>query len=119
MGGKVGAWAVMETYDPCILSSTFFQKALSGATASKVKNFEGLPIYTYILGIWGKIFQVLEAEAQQTTMISPEYIKRTKGEGFKVINHVVLIIKPTPEELYLSGEGDTMTWLRKWNHRNQ
>ena len=61
----------------------FYQPSLSGATASKVKNFEGLPLPSYPLDIWGKIFQVLEAEAQQTPILLPKGIMRAKGESIK------------------------------------
>ena len=86
---------------------------------SKVKNFKGIPMSTYSSGIWRKIFQVLEAEAKKTPVLSTEGIKGAKWEGVKVINRVVPVIEPSPEDLYLSEEGGTMSWLRKWHHCDQ
>ena len=58
-GGKWGAWLVLASSTPRLTSSDFYQPVLSGSTSSKNKNFEGLPLYSYKLEIWGKIFQVL------------------------------------------------------------
>ena len=54
----------------------FFQPVLSGSTASKVKGFEVITMSTYTLGQREKIFQILEAEAQQKPMMLPEGIKK-------------------------------------------
>ena len=35
---------VMDPSAPCCLSSALFQPVFSGATASNVKSFEGLPL---------------------------------------------------------------------------
>ena len=43
-----------------------------------------MPFSSYTLERWGTIFQVLEAEDQQTPMLLPEGIKIVKGEGIKV-----------------------------------
>ena len=48
-----------------------------------MKNFEGLPLSLYTFERWGNIFQVLEAEAHQTPMLSPEGIKIANDEGVK------------------------------------
>ena len=65
---------------------------------------------------WDKTFQVLEAEAQQTPMMSPEGIKRVKGEGIKAEKLVIPLIEIAPKYLYINKEGATMEWLRKWHH---
>ena len=80
----------------------FYQPSLSGATASKVKNFEGIPLSSYILEIWGKIFQVLDAEDQQTPMLSPEGIKIEKGEWVKAEKRVIPLIEAPPEDLSIN-----------------
>ena len=59
-------------------SSVLFQAVLSGATASNIKSFEGLPRSSYTMGQWEKICEVLEAEAQQTLMMSSEGIRTSK-----------------------------------------
>ena len=45
----------------------------------------------------GKIFQVLEEEAQQTPIISPEGIRREKWVVVNMTNHIVPFIKIAPE----------------------
>ena len=57
-----------------------------------VNNFEGIPISFYSLERWVKIFQVLEAEAHQTSILSPEGIMRAKGEGIKVESQAITLI---------------------------
>ena len=57
-----------------------------------------MPLSTYTWERWVKIFQVLEAEAQQTPMLSPEGIMREKVEGVKIEKRVVPLIKAAPEE---------------------
>ena len=59
-------------------SSVLFQAVLSGGTASNVKIFDGLPRSSYTMGQWEKICEVLEAEAQQTLMMSSEGIRTSK-----------------------------------------
>ena len=66
---------------------------MSKSTTSNVKNFEGRPLSYYTLDIWGKSFQVLEAEAQQNLMPSPEGINRTKGEGVNTEKRFVPLIE--------------------------
>ena len=73
----------------------------TGATASKVENFEGLPLSSYTLEIWGKTFQFLKAEAQHTPILLHEDIKRAKGGGVKVEKLVVPLIESVPKELSL------------------
>ena len=81
-GGK-GGGVVLVPLSLQLPSSVFYQLYLSGATAYKVKNFEGIPLSYYTLEICGNIFLVLEVEAQHTPMLSSEGIKIAKGEGVK------------------------------------
>ena len=73
-------------------SSDFFQPVVSVSTASNVKRFEGLLLLSYTLGRRGKIYQVLEAEAQKKSMMLSEGIMRSKGE---VINMTKLTVSFT------------------------
>ena len=59
-----GACAMMATSPLHLPFSAFFLPVLSGSTSSNVKLFQGLLLLSYTLGRWPKIFQVLEAEAQ-------------------------------------------------------
>ena len=52
---------------------------------------------SYTLDIWGDIFQVLEAEDQQTPMLSLEGIKRAKGKGVNTDKQVVTLIEVAPK----------------------
>ena len=61
---------------------------------------------------------MLEVEAQQTPMLSPEGIMRAKGEGIKALKQPVPLIDTAPEDLSINKEGATMEWLRKWDHRD-
>ena len=70
----------------------FYQPALIGATDSKVDKFEGIPLSSYLLDRLGKIFQVLEAEAQQTPMLSPEGIMRANNEVINVEKQPIFLI---------------------------
>ena len=45
----------------------------------------------------GEYFQMFEAEAQKNPMLSPEKIKREKGEEFKVGKQVVPLIELAPK----------------------
>ena len=63
-GLKGGAWVLLEPSDPRLTFPTFYQPVLSGANASKIKKFEGLPLSSYTLKRWVNIFQVLEADIQ-------------------------------------------------------
>ena len=67
-----GAYVVMDTLAPHITYSDSFWKVLSGATASNVEISEGLPLLSYNLGRWEKIFKVLKSQAQQTLMMLSE-----------------------------------------------
>ena len=96
----------------------FYQPALIVATDSKVDNFEGIPISFYSLERWVKIFQVLEAEAHQTSILSPEGIMRAKGEGIKALKQPVPLIYTAPEDLSINKEGATMEWMCKWHQRD-
>ena len=54
---------VMVSLSPRLSLSAFFQPILSIITAQTVQWFEGFPVPSHYLVCWGKIFQVLEAEA--------------------------------------------------------
>ena len=101
-GGKWGAWVFLSPSDPLLPSSTFYQPVLSGETASNIKNLKGLSLSSYTLGIWGGILQVLEAESQHTPILSPEVIKRAKGEGVNTKNQFITFIKAVPEDLSIN-----------------
>ena len=49
--GKVEPWVVLAPSDPRLPLSAFYQPVLSGATASKINNFGGLPLSSYTLDI--------------------------------------------------------------------
>ena len=51
-------------------------------------------------------------------MLSPEGIKREKGEGIKVEKRFVPLIESSPKVLSLNGEGDKTDWICKWLHHN-
>ena len=54
---------MIDPSDLLLMSSTFFQPFLGGATESEVRISEGLPLLSYTLYQWGEILQVLEVEA--------------------------------------------------------
>ena len=64
---------------PNLTSYDLFQPVLSGETSYKVRIFEGLQMSSYTLRLRRKLFQDLEAEAQQTPIMSPEVIRIAKG----------------------------------------
>ena len=117
-GGNWGAWVFLSSSAPQIPSYAFYQPVLSGATASKVNNFEGMTMSAYTLERWGEIFQVLDAEAQQTHDLSPEGNTISKGEEVKVKKRFVPFIESTPEYLLVNKEGDTMAWIHKRHLRD-
>ena len=78
-----------------------------------------MPLYYYKFRIWVKIFQVLEAEAHQTPMLSPEGIKRSKVEGIKAEKQPIPLIERPPKDVYINKEGETMEWIFKWYFRYQ
>ena len=100
-GGR-GAWVFLAPSALRLPSYAFYHISLNGATASKVKNFERLPLSSYPLEIWGNIFQVLEAEAQQTPIILPEGIMREKGESIKAKKQPIHLIETAPEDLSIN-----------------
>ena len=59
-----GEYVVMDPSSPHLPSSILFQPVLSVSTSSNVKLFDVLLLLPYTLGRREKIFQVLEAEAQ-------------------------------------------------------
>ena len=77
-------------------SSDFFQPVLSVSAASNVKRFEGLLILSYTLGIWGGVFQFLEAEAQKKSMMLSEGIMRSKGEVINITKHTLFFTELSP-----------------------
>ena len=62
---------------------------------------------------------MIEEEAQQTPMLSPEGINRSKGEWVKTEKRVVPLIEAAPEEFLANEERDTMEWLHKCHFCNQ
>ena len=95
-GGKEGACVMMAPSSTHVPSSAFFQTLLSGDRASNVKSFEGLPLLSYTLGQWEKIFKVLESEAQKTPMILSEGIRISKGVVVKMNKRTVHFTEPSP-----------------------
>ena len=95
--GKGGAWVVLGTSNLQLPLSTLYQPVLIGATASNIKNLEGLPLSYYTLERWGKIFQLLEVEAQNTPMLLHQRIKRAKGEGVDTDDQVVSLVEADPK----------------------
>ena len=79
-----------------LLTSAFLQPVLSGTTASNIKSFEGIPLLSYTLRRWEKIFHVLEEEAQQTLMMLSEGIMISKGGLVKMIKRTVPFTEPVP-----------------------
>ena len=61
---------------------------------------------------------MLEAEAHQTPMLSPEGIKRSKVEGIKAEKQPIPLIERPPKDVYINKEGETMEWLCKWHHHD-
>ena len=115
----MGDWVVLEPPTLELPSSTLYQPVLSVATDYKVNNSEGIPLSSYKLERWGKIFHVLKSEDQQTPMLPPEGIKISKIEGVKVDKRVVPLIESAPKEISLNVEGDTMVWLSKFHCHEQ
>ena len=76
--GKYGAWVVMVTPYLRLPSSAFLQPVLSMKTSIMIQDLQGLPQSYYSLAQWVNIFQVLEAEALETPMLSPYGIKKAK-----------------------------------------
>ena len=68
----------------------------SGATASNVKSFEGIPLLSCTLRRCEKIFQFLEAEAQQTLMMLYEGIMISKRGVVKMTKRTVYFTEPAP-----------------------
>ena len=54
---------------------------------------------------------MLEAVSQQNPMLSPEDIKRSKGEEVKVEKRVFPLIESASEYLLVKKEGDTVAWI--------
>ena len=75
----MGACLFVSPSAPRLPSFAFYQPLCSGANYSKVSNFEGRPLSSYTLEIWGNVFQGLEAESHHKTMMSSEGIKIAKG----------------------------------------
>ena len=69
--------------------------------AKKEPVFEEIPLESYSLEIWTDIFQVIEAEALQTPMISPEGMKTEKGESHKPIDRTLPPTQPDPSKISL------------------
>ena len=95
-GGKEGACVVMAPSSTRLLFSYFFQPVLSGDTASNVKSFKGVMLLSYTLGRWKEIFQVLEAEAQQTLIMLSEGIRISKGGVVNMTKRTMPFTEPAP-----------------------
>ena len=54
----------------------------------------------------------MEAEASQIPMLSPEGIKRAKGEALKIPNHTLPLDDPIPEEIMPPEEKERVTWIK-------
>ena len=91
-GVKGGAWVVLAPSD----------MKLSGATAYKINNFEGLTLYSYSLERWRNIFQVLDSEAHHNPVVLPEGIMREKGEGIKAEKQPIPVIYIAPRDLSIN-----------------
>ena len=52
-------------------------------------------------------------------MLSHEGIRRAKGVLIKMPKLTVPFIKPTPEEMSLSGGNDIIALIQKWCHSDQ
>ena len=63
------------------------------------------------MGKWEEIFQVLEAEAQQSEIMFSEGIRRLKGAVINMTKHTTTFTKLSPEEMSLSWGEDTIAWL--------
>ena len=64
----------------------------------------------------GEIFQVLESQAHQTSMMMHKGIRTEKRGLSKMTKHTVSLSGTAPEEMSLSGGEDTIDWIRKWHH---
>ena len=95
-GGKERDCVVMDPSSPHLMPSPYFHPVLSGATASNVKIFEGIPLLSYTLGACEKIFQVLEEEAQQTLMMLYEGTGISTGGVVKMTKRTVTFTEPAP-----------------------
>ena len=80
---------IMAAPDSRLPLSAFLQPVLSGNTEDTVQRFKGLPMLVYSLVRRVNIFQVLEAEALETPMLSLYGIKRSKGEE-ETANRIIL-----------------------------
>ena len=94
----------MAPSSPHLLSSDFFQRVLSGAIASNVESFVSLLMSSYTVGIWEKIFQVLEAEVQQTQMMLFEGISKSKVEVLNM-THLTMPFTELDQENFHKGRG--------------
>ena len=64
-GVKGRAWVVMAPSDILFPYYAFYQPVLGRATASKVNKFEGMPLSSYTLEMWGGgILQFLEEDSR-------------------------------------------------------
>ena len=70
------------------------ETVLSGSKASNVKSFEVIPLLSYTLGRWEKIFQVPEAEAQKTPIMFSDRIRRSKGAVVNMTKRIVTFTEP-------------------------
>ena len=87
---------MMALPSPHLPSSAFFQPVLSGDKNSNVESFDCILLFSYTLGQWEKIFQLLEAEAQQKLMMLSEGIIRSKEEVVKMTKRTISFTEPAP-----------------------
>ena len=87
----------MAKTSPRLPISDFFQPNLGAFKTSNASVFEGILMQRYYLQRWASIFQVIEAEASKNPMMSPEGIRRAKGEVLKNSNHKLPLVNPILE----------------------
>ena len=62
---------------------------------------------------------MIEKEARNNPMLSPEGIRRAKGEVLTPSSYTLTLVDPIPEDLR-AEDGQVMTsWIRYWYHRDQ
>ena len=62
---------------------------------------------------------MIEKEARNNPMLSPEGIRRAKGEVLTPLSYTLTLVEPIPEDLR-AEDGQVMnSWIRYWYHRDQ
>ena len=88
-----------EKTSPLLQESDFFQTSLGASREAKASGFEVLPTKQYYLQRWVAIFQVIEAEAINNPILSPEGIRREKGEDQKPPHQPLPLVEIIPDNL--------------------